>query len=150
MTDVAAQDLQGLLDHHAIVATAIRYTWALDMREWDQLDDVFLPDATACFMGGDPHPDRNSIKARISSALGRMDHSQHIVSNHQVTIDGDHAIHRCYMQAQHVRKDVDGGSNYIIAGRYEDTMVRVAAGWRISHRDLIMMWGDGNPEVIRR
>lgn len=139
-----------LVDTHDVIATAVRYTWALDSHDWDALDDVFVPGATANFMGS-LHEGRDAIKERISRSLGRMDGSQHIVSNHEVEFNqgGDRAQHRCYLQAQHIR-DVPGGSLYIVAGRYEDDMVRTDAGWRIHHRSLIMMWSDGNEGVIRR
>lgn len=143
--------LQRLFDERDITATAIRYTWALDANEWDLLDDVFVPDATACFMGGATYENRDAIKDRISSSLTRLDNSQHIVSNHEVTfVDADTARHRCYLQAQHVRAVPEGSPCFIIAGRYEDDMVRTADGWRISHRELIMMWTDGNPAVVAR
>jgi len=138
-----------LIDHHDIVAIAIRYAWALDTNDWEALDAVFAEDATVDFMGS-KHEGRAAIKDRISGALGRMDDSQHIVSNHEVVLDGDRARHRCYLQAQHIRADVEGGKLFIIAGRYEDDMVRTADGWRIQHRSLIRMWSDGNPEVVRR
>ena len=72
-----------------------------------------------------------------------------MVTNHQVQVDGDTARHRCQMQAQHVRHGADGGPNYIVAGRYEDELVRTADGWRIAHRDLVIVWTDGNIRVVR-
>ena len=72
------------------------------------------------------------------------------MSNHQVAIDGDAATCRCYFQAQHVRHGTEGGDNFIIAGRYEDRLVRTAGGWRIEHRVLTVDWTEGNPSVVRR
>lgn len=138
------------LDRQAIVDTAIRYTWALDSNEWDVLDHVFLPDATTNFMRAEPEVGLPAIKERVSSALGWLDDSQHIVSNHQVVIAGDTATHRCYLHAQHIRHGTEGGPLYVVAGRYEDDMVRTSAGWRIKHRSLIRMWTDGNVAVVKR
>jgi len=137
-----------LIDEHDVIAAAIRYTWALDTRDWAELDNVFTADATVDFMGS-AHRGIEAIKERISRSLGRMDGSQHIVSNHEVRLEGDSAHHRCYLQAQHIRASVEGGSLFIIAGRYEDDMVRTRAGWRIQHRALIKMWSDGNPAVVK-
>jgi hypothetical protein len=141
--------LQELQDQHDIVALTHAYCWALDGKHWDDLDNVFLPDATAN-LGGSEHADRVSIKARISGALGKMDDSQHMVSTHQIVVSGDTATSRCYLHAQHVRKAMEGGPNYIVAGRYEDRLHRTPDGWRIARRDLIVMWTDGNPAVARR
>lgn len=136
-----------LRDRAAIVEVTNRYAWALDTRSWDDLDDVFLSDATA-FMTEDL-VGREAIKARVRRALEPLDLSQHIIANHQIVIDGDRASCRCYLQAQHVREAAGRSPNFIVAGRYEDQLVRTADGWRIAHRDLVIMWTDGNPAVAR-
>ena len=136
-------------DRLAVVDLTIAYCWALDTKDWAGLDSVFLPDATA-ELASPLLTGVEAIKARVATALTPLDDSQHMVSNHQVTIDdsGDRATCRCYLQAQHVRSDVEGGHNLIIGGRYEDTMVRTADGWRIGHRRLVVMWREGNPAVL--
>lgn len=145
MTDPT--DLRALLDEREIVATAIRYTWALDAKRWDDLDQVFTEDATANLT--EPVSGRTAIKARVAAALGPLDDSQHLVGNHEVELDGDRATHRCYLHAQHIRHGVDDSPLFVVAGRYEDDMVRTEAGWRIAHRSLIVMWTDGNTDVVR-
>lgn len=136
-----------LRDRAAIIDVTIRYAWALDSRSWDDLDTVFLPDATA-FMTEDL-VGREAIKARVRRALEPLDLSQHIIANHQIVIEGDRASCRCYLQAQHVREAAGRSPNFIVAGRYEDQLVRTADGWRIAHRNLVIMWTDGNPSVAR-
>jgi hypothetical protein len=142
------QDIAALLDEKAIVDVTIAYCWALDNREWEKLSDVFLPDSTARLGIGEQR-NRAEIIERISTALGPLDDSQHMVNCHQVVLDGDRATSRCYLQAQHIRRSAEGGANYIVAGRYEDQWVRTTDGWRIMHRQLIVMWTDGNQRVVR-
>jgi len=134
-------------DRIAITDLTIAYCWALDTRDWDRLDDVFSADVTAELASPLLHG-VEAIKARIKLALVPLDDSQHIVTNHQIVIDGDTATCRCYLHAQHVRRGVEGGDNYVIGGRYEDTMVRTAEGWRIAHRRLVAMWREGNVAVL--
>ena len=62
-------------------------------------------------------------------------------------VTGRHVVATC--TAQHVRTAAEGTPNYIIAGRYEDEMVRTPDGWRISFRRLVVVWSDGNPDVVR-
>jgi hypothetical protein len=135
-----------LADLQAIVDLTIAYSFALDERLFDDLDDVFVPDATADL--GWLLEGRDAIKVRIRDALVPLDASQHLVATHQVHIDGDRATGRCYLQAQHVRANADGGSLFMVGGRYEDRYVRTADGWRIDHRSLIVLWTDGNPAVL--
>jgi SnoaL-like domain len=137
-----------IADRLAIVDVTIAYCWALDTREFDALDDVFTPEATAVLAAPELHG-VEAIKRRIETALTKLDDSQHMVSNHDVRVDGDTATCRCYLHAQHVRRAASGGPNYVIAGRYEDRLVRTTAGWRIAHRTLTVMWTEGNLAVIR-
>ena len=141
--------LRLLLDERDVVAVANRYCRALDTRDWDLLDEVFLPDAAADLMAPERCEGRVAIKARIGSALERLDESQHLIGNHEVVVDGDRATHRCYLQAQHVRRDAAGGPNYVVAGRYEDELERTDRGWRIRFRRIVVMWTDGDPSVAR-
>ena len=110
---------------------------------------MFVPDATADLPSLNHLVGIEAIRGRVRSALEHLDDSQHLVGNHEVVVDGDTATHRCYLQAQHVRRAATGGPNYIVAGRYEDRLVRTAAGWRIAHRTLVVMWTDGNLAVAR-
>jgi len=140
-------DLQTLLDEREIRNLAFRYCRALDTKNWPLLDEVFLPDATAELGTPTTLDGIDAIRTRIRTALEHLDDSQHLVGNHEITVDGDVATHRCYLQAQHIRAAAVGGPNYIVAGRYEDRLTRTSQGWRISHRTLTVMWTDGNVAV---
>ena len=39
------------------------------------------------------------------------------------------------------------GRTYIMAGRYEDHLVRTPDGWRIADRTLTIDWTEGNPDI---
>ncbi len=136
-------------DHQQIINLAVDYCWALDRNEWHELDRIFLVDATAN-LGDRRCADLQAIKDTCAAALTSLDDSQHIVSTHQVAIDGDTATARCYLHAQHIVRDAHRGPHYVVAGRYEDQCVRTADGWRIAHRDLIVMWTEGNPAMLDR
>ncbi len=136
-----------LTDRQAIVDLLVDYCWALDSRNFKMLEDVFHVDATA-FLGTE-RPSRESIIEKISTSLAPLDASQHLISNHKIVITGDEATSRCYLQSQHVRNAAEGGSNYIIGGRYEDELVRTPDGWRIIRRVLHRDWKEGNLAVVR-
>jgi hypothetical protein len=136
-------------DFHAIVNVAIAYTWALDTKSFDALNDVFATDATGMLNG--VHCDtRDAIIARISGSLLRLDFTQHLVGNHQVVVTGDSATHRCQLHAQHVRTGTEGGDNFIIGGYYDDVFVRTAEGWRIKHRIMQPTWRSDNANVVKK
>lgn len=133
-------------DRQAIIELTTAYCWALDTRSWDDLDHVFTPTATA-ELGG-TYSGIDAIKDRVLTVLTPLDASQHMVSTHQVRVDGDRATCHCYLQAQHVRADAVGGSTLLVGGRYADELLRTHGGWRIHERVLTVVWTDGNPAVL--
>ena len=136
-------------DRNDIIDLAVRYTWALDTKNVDDLRNVFAPDATAMLRGVECRG-IDEIIARIGGAIVRLDHTQHLVGNHQVTIDGDTGTHRCQLHSQHVRAGIDGGETFVVGGYYEDRVARTADGWRIVHRTMQQTWSAGNPAVTKR
>lgn len=138
--------MQTLADERAVIDLASRYCWALDTRDFEELRNIFLPDAFA-FLGGTECHGIEAIIQRISSALTRLDASHHLVGSHLVAVDGDQATHKCYLQGQHVLQGTEGGDLWMVAGTYEDQMVRTPDGWRIKERILSRVWTEGNPNV---
>jgi len=131
-------------DRDEIVELTVAYCWALDTRQYDDLAGVFLADATA-ELGRSLHG-IEAIKGRVAEALDPLDASQHMVATHQVKINGDRATGRTYLQAQHVK----GGALFMVGGRYDDRFVRTPDGWRIEHRELTVLWTDGDAAVLQR
>ncbi len=142
-------DTRAMADRSAIVDLAVRYCWALDERNFDDLRQVFTPDATAT-LGGVECVGIDAIIDRVDRALTPLDASMHMIGTHQVTVDGDRATARCYLHAQHVRRGTEGGDTFVVAGIYEDELVRARDGWRIVQRTLSTVWTDGNPTVTAR
>lgn len=140
MTAIGAEQW---LQEKEIVDLTIRYTWALDHRRFEDLADVFAEDGTADYGHLGVHTGPKAIGDACAKSLAPYDRTQHIVSNHQVAIDGDTARGRCYLQAQHVLRDSQGDHNRIVAGSYLDHYKRTPAGWRIAQRSLRVTWTDG-------
>lgn len=136
-----------LADRAEIVDVTVRYALALDTKDFDGLDDVFTPDARADLL--EDLEGREAIKARIRRAIEPLDRTQHLVGNHFVVVDGDRATCSSYLQSQHVRRAAEGGPNFIVAGRYEDRLIRTSNGWRIEFRRLSVWWTEGNAGVTR-
>lgn len=136
-------------DRDDIIDLAVRYTWALDTKDVEDLRNVFTPDATA-MLRGVGCDGVEAIIERIGGAVLRLDRTQHLVGNHQVAVDGDTGTHRCHLQSQHVLQGTEGGDNFLVGGYYEDRVVRTPDGWRIAHRLMEQTWTEGNADVVRR
>lgn len=141
-------DVRTLQDKQEITELCYKYGRYIDGREWDKLAEVFTEDAVADYLDMPRCDGRQAIQDVCTQALGRLDASQHIISNVLVSVDGDRAESFCYLQAQHVVNGTEGGDTFIIAGRYLDEVVRTPEGWRISYRKLEAMWSSGNPAVV--
>lgn len=142
---MTVMDTDRWFDEKEIVALTVRYAWSLDNRRFDDLEQVFAPDGVADYGHLGVHTGLDAIKAVNAGALARFDRTQHIVSNNQVSIDGDTATGRCYLHAQHVTRLPGGEHLYTVAGSYLDRYRRTDAGWRIAHRALRVTWTEGAP-----
>lgn len=118
-----------LEDIHEIGQLRARYCQALDDGRWEDLADTFTEDGA--FVG-------------LSTARGRAEMLEffpqlnsstvtswwHFSSNETVELDGDSATGTTWL----LQPCVVDGESQIAAGRYEDTMVRTAHGWRFQER----------------
>ena len=141
-------DMQAIADRLAIGDVLTRYATALDTRDWDVFATCFTPDVVAHY---DPVEPRHGYEAFLELARGSLEGvavTQHIVTNHVIDIAGDTATARSYAHAMHVRPGTEGGDQFVIAGTYEDELVRTAAGWVIRRRRFAAAWSSGNPRVV--
>jgi 3-phenylpropionate/cinnamic acid dioxygenase small subunit len=142
--------LEHLCDRMEITDLLNRYATSLDDRDWKRLATCFTPDAVGLY---GPVLGRQegfaAIEKLCRTALEPLDSSQHIVTNHEIEIDGDTARARCYLHAQHTKAGAEGGDNFVIGGSYVDELVRTVHGWRIRQRELRILWQDGNPRLLR-
>jgi hypothetical protein len=144
-----ASEVKSLADRLEINDVLHRYALALDSRDWELLRSCFTADAVAVYFDpADSNEGVDAIVARCWSALQGLDASQHMIGTALASVDGDTASATCYLHAQHVFRGAPGGDHYLIAGRYEDRLVRTDAGWRIQHRTLHFSWSRGNQGVF--
>ena len=144
--------LKALVDRQEIADLCVRYTYALDRRDWDGVRACFTDVPVFTHPGGRVDGGAG-IVGRARGALDQLDASQHLLGNVLVELDDedeDAATSVCYFQAQHVRAGATGGNTYLIAGSYRDRLVRTSRGWRIAHRDQVYLWCDGNRGVVQR
>jgi 3-phenylpropionate/cinnamic acid dioxygenase small subunit len=136
-------------DRQKIADLCVRYTTALDTRDWALLESCFASAPVFVHPGGRlvGFP---AILDRTRTALAPLTATQHLLGTMVAEVDGDTARSVCYFQAQHVRAGTTGGETYIIAGRYTDTLARTASGWKITERIQAYLWRDGNRAVVAR
>jgi 3-phenylpropionate/cinnamic acid dioxygenase small subunit len=139
--------VQALLDERDIRELLHRYATALDEKDWVLFGRCFLPESSALYETIGLLEGYQAIEAACRRALKNMSRTQHLIGNVSVMIEGDTARSSCYLHAQHVRPNTPGGDSNIMAGRYDDRLVRTPRGWRILHRRLQVWWTFGNAAI---
>jgi SnoaL-like domain len=144
-------DLKQLTDRVEIEELLVRYSRALDLRQFGELEGIFTPDAEFDAGGlGHPHG-AAAIREMIEGTLTGLDATQHLLGKSIVEFgaDGDSAEVRTYLISQHIREAAPGPvKHYFLGGEYADRVVRTPEGWRIAYRRLDRMWKQGDRAVI--
>src|SRR5260370_9070953 len=148
-TNTDGEAVQRLADRQEIADLCVRYTTALDTKDWALLESCFARSPAFVHPGGrlEGFP---AILERTRAALTPLTATQHLLGNIVVWVDGDTGRSVCYFQAQHVRTGAPGGGTYIIAGSYSDTLTRAADGWDSAERIQSYVGRGGNRAVGER
>jgi hypothetical protein len=127
--------LQELSDRQEIQDVMVAYCYAIDHKNWDELDEVFTPDAVIDY--SEMIGFRGNLaetKVFLAKALGQIKSYQHSISTSQICVEGDRAHGRtlCFNP---IVIDVDGTKQTMFVGLwYRDVFERAPQGWRIRER----------------
>ncbi|MEV0338399.1 nuclear transport factor 2 family protein [Nocardia sp. NPDC050713] len=128
--------LQEISDRLEIEDLMVRYSHAVDTRQWDLLDEIFTADAHIDYtaMGG-PAGDLVSTKQFLAAVMPNFPAFQHLVSNSSITVHGDTATARTMCHNPMLVAGEDGAQSLMLCGLwYLDTFARVDGSWRIRQR----------------
>ena len=107
-----------------------RYLRTLDTKQWDDFEACFLPEATADYNGLE-FADRAALVDYMRANLGEGMITLHQVHHPEISVDGDTATARWYLQD----KVLVAAFGFMLEGAafYEDRYVRTPEGWRVAH-----------------
>src|SRR5262249_38217240 len=141
--------LQLLFDRAEISDCQLRYATGLDMRDWKLFRSCFADeievDFSSIFGGDGPRRvtgDRWAEAARRT--ISGLQATQHMITNHVITVDGDGATCIASLQARHHLPNDKGESSQTMYGYYTNHFVRTAQGWKIKSCKLTVTWNEGN------
>lgn len=132
-------------DQLAVLRLLAVYATALDTLALDRLGEVFTDDARL-EMGGRVM-DLAGYRAMCETNLAALDATHHVVTNAEISLEGDAGACRSYYTAQHAKQSCDPPLA-LMGGWVDDRLSRTPAGWRIVARTWTSVWFDGNPEVL--
>ncbi|MET0896028.1 MAG: nuclear transport factor 2 family protein [Acidimicrobiia bacterium] len=136
MADVQ-QQIQDLLDRDEIERLLIRYCNTNDADDWAGMASCYVEEGREARTEG-----FSKIRdiATTMMPIDHIDHEQHIVSNVEITLDGDTASSFCAARVYIVGTLADE-PHFLMRGiTYKDKLVRTSEGWRISERAHHLEW----------
>ena len=142
MSPVEPAELRAAVDDVAIRGLIAAYADVVNRRAWDELDDLFLPDAPLRLDLRDREPMEHvgpaAVGAFIDGAIERFAFFEFVALNVRVLrgADPDRARVRTYMCE--LRQDHAGTPSRAF-GLYQDDVVRTADGWRFARRSYQSM-----------
>ncbi|MDH6145231.1 hypothetical protein P3T35_007282 [Kitasatospora sp. GP30] len=144
---------EDLRDRLAVVETCTRMCWHTDKREWAQLRSrVFAEKVRVDYTslnGGEPvELPADTLVSAWRDLLGALDATQHLLTNHLVTLDGDTAEVTADFQATHLLARVADGPMWTLGGHYRFSLLRGEAGWRIGGLTMTKAWQTGNLTLL--
>lgn len=151
MTDDRGVQLTGVLpesrDVLELVDLSYRYARAIDTEDWDLFNSLFTEKCVVDY-GIKPVHGREAFLLISRRTVESLDATHHVFTNHEYSVDGDQAVGRFYMTAQHIKRDHPNGALYTLGGVYDDQMVRTSTGWKIHNRLYRAIWGAGNAALL--
>ena len=147
-----ALSLQEISDRIEINDLLIRYTKAIDQKDWKLLDSVFTPDAEADYVSsGGIKGKYPEVRAWLGKALAIFPTTAHYVTNSEVTLAGDRASARTAVYNPMFFKNPDGSMHHFAVGAYYvDELVRTPTGWRIAKRREDQAFMEGSlPKALK-
>jgi hypothetical protein len=134
-------------DREDIVQLVNLYGFAMDTQRWDLFDRIFTEDCDADYGASSHWTDRARFKQDFGSFHEGFDATQHVMTNHLVTVAGDTAAAHTYGSWRLVRHAAGDPPVWDGTGYYDDQLVRTAAGWRIARRVCRVVFWTGNGRV---
>ncbi|MFJ5845513.1 nuclear transport factor 2 family protein [Streptomyces sp. NPDC092903] len=125
-----------------------QYADALDFKDWDRLEDLFIPDAKSLWFEQYQVDGREQVIAFIRDLVGKVGRTHHMVSNFRVAFDGDTAEASVRVKAYHVGAGDKADLFEESLGGFDTSVVRTADGWRFTRFDEPLFIMRGTQEVF--
>jgi 3-phenylpropionate/cinnamic acid dioxygenase small subunit len=124
-------------DRQDITDILLRYATGIDRRDWPLFRTVFADDCELDYGEVGSWKGVDAVTEFMQQAHAMAGHTMHRLTNQVITVDGDTAEARTYVDALIMLGDNISGVN--AAGFYDDELVRTDDGWRVTRRRFIQV-----------
>ncbi len=119
-------------DRQDISDVLVRYATGIDRRDWPLFRTVFTDDCELDYGVIGVWKGIDAVAEFMEQTHAMAGDTLHRLSNQAITVHGDEATARTYIDGLIMFGDNKSGVNAI--GFYDDEIVRTPDGWRIAHR----------------
>jgi 3-phenylpropionate/cinnamic acid dioxygenase small subunit len=119
-------------DRQDIADVVLRYATGIDRRDWTLFRSIFTDDCELDYGEVGSWKGADAVTEFMRQAHELAGHTMHRLTNQVITVDGDSAQARTYVDALIMLADNNSGVN--AAGFYDDEFVRTENGWQIARR----------------
>ena len=119
-------------DRQDIADVLTRYATGIDRRDWPLFRTVFTDDCELDYGEIGVWKGVDAVTDFMDKTHALAGHTLHRLTNQVITVDGDAAEARTYVDALIMMADNKSGVNGI--GYYDDELIRSHTGWRIVRR----------------
>lgn len=124
--------MTGGTDEQQIGDLLVRYATGIDRRDWALFRTVFTEDCELDYGDIGTWRGADAVVDFMTAVHDMAGPTLHRITNAVVSVDGDTATARAYVDALILAQDNTSGVS--AAGFYDDELVRTKAGWRIARR----------------
>jgi hypothetical protein len=142
--------LQEISDRLEIHQLLVNYSTAIDQRRFDDLDQVFTPDAYIDYTAtGGATGKRDEVVEWMRSTLGTIAwRGQHYITNIEADVTGDTAVVRAALFNPMLFPGMNGPTYF--GGYYHHDLVRTPDGWRSRGLREEILWSINSPLEAHR
>ena len=124
-------------DREDIADVLLCYATGIDRRDWTLFHSIFTDDCELDYGEIGAFKGADAVTEFMRQAHALAAHTMHRLTNQVITVDGDSAQARTYVDALIMLADNSSGVN--AAGFYDDEFVRTEKGWQIARRRFIQV-----------
>lgn len=142
--------LQQLLDERDIIKVVNSIFINTDRRDWQAVSKAFAERVLLDYssMGAAAEELKPSeIVARWKDMMPGFKMTQHAITNHLVSFDGDKAGCFSYGNAIHHLPNDSGENTWRVMGYYEHHLVKTAQGWKVDRMKFTATLIEGNNDL---
>ncbi len=125
-------------EKEAIAELIARYNWAIDHNDFQGWADCFAPEGIFDGMIGRyaAHGELDRFTADVRKLTASTPNLRHYVTSIQTEVSGNQARSRCFLMMTSTTQE--GGTKIVIAGEYEDKLVKRDGRWLFTERKVHM------------